>query len=133
MLLPIMILLASMTTASPAPVATSTPETHKSPQTLSQYVRQYFADEPILADIAWCESRMRQVAEDGDIFRGIVNPDDIGVMQINTRFHGKKAEALGIDLYTLSGNLEYAKYLFEKEGTKPWSSSQACWGKLARK
>jgi hypothetical protein len=50
-------------------------------------------------------------------------------MQINTRFHEATATEMGIDLESLNGNLEYAKYLYEKEGTKPWVSSKACWGK----
>ncbi len=140
MLLPIMLLLASMATGTPpavsaqsATVVVAEVETHKSPQTFSQYVRKYYNDDPVLANIAWCESRLRHLGQNGDILRGVVNSDDIGVMQINTRFHGKRAESLGIDLYSLNGNLEYAQYLYDKEGTKPWASSQACWGKLAKK
>lgn len=140
MLLPIMFLLASMATGTPPAVSAQSTiatvaevEAHKSPQTFSQYVRRYFTEDPILANIAWCESRLRHVGSNGEILRGVVNSDDIGVMQINTRFHGKRAESLGIDLYSLNGNLEYAQYLYDKEGTKPWSASQACWGKIAKK
>ncbi len=108
-------------------------EASKNPETMAAYVRKYFADDPILADIAWCESRMRQSNADGEVMRGMIDRDDLGVMQINTRFHGKKARELGLDLHSLGGNLEYAQYLYDKEGTKPWFSSKACWGKLVKK
>lgn len=132
--LSLMILLAGVAMSTPTALSTTTEAEHKAPQTLSQYVREYFRDEPIMADIAWCESRMRHIDEKtGKIFRGSVNNDDIGVMQINTRYHLEKAESMDIDLYSLKGNLEYAKYLYEKEGTTPWASSRACWGKVAKK
>ena len=84
---------------------------------------------PILADIAWCESRYRQFTPKGDILRGEVNSQDIGVMQINERYHLKTAQDLDLNLYSLEGNLAYAKYLYEKKGTAPWIHSKKCWGK----
>jgi len=92
-------------------------------------VREYFEDTPILAEIAKCESRFKHVGEKGDIIRGKVNSDDIGVMQINTFYHEDEATRLGINLKTLQGNMEYAKKLYEKEGTDPWISSSKCWKK----
>lgn len=129
-MLPVLLLLAGAAFTAPvALTATADYELAKNPETLGAYVREYFSDTPIMADIAWCESRMRHMTPDGEIFRGVVNKSDIGVMQINTYYHGAKADELGIDLYSLRGNLEYAKYLYEKEGTQPWSSSRPCWGK----
>jgi len=98
-------------------------------QTVEQYVREYFADEPIMAEIARCESRFKQFDTDGSIHRGVVNDQDLGVMQVNEHYHGKTARTLGLDLYTIQGNVAYAKYLYEKEGTKPWASSSPCWSK----
>ena len=49
-------------------------------------------------------------------------------MQINTLYHGEKAENLGLDLMVIGDNMAYARYLYEKEGTKPWKSSATCWG-----
>lgn len=103
------------------------------PDNLSAYVEQYFADTPILAEVAWCESSDRHFDKDGSVLRGKVDPDDVGVMQINTRYHEEKAVSMGMDLYTLNGNLAYAKYLYEKQGLKPWRHSEPCWGKLAQK
>ena len=98
-------------------------------QTVEQYVRGYFAAEPIMAEIARCESRFKQFDSDGSIHRGVVNRSDLGVMQVNEYYHGKVADKLGLDLYTIQGNVAYAKYLYEKEGTTPWLSSSPCWSK----
>jgi hypothetical protein len=130
-MLPILLLLAGAAFTAPvALTASGDYELAKNPETLKAYVREYFTDIPVMADIAWCESRFRHLGTDGDIFRGKVNNSDIGVMQINTAYHAEGAEKLNIDLYSLEGNLAYAKYLYEKEGTKPWNSSRPCWGKL---
>lgn len=98
-------------------------------QTVEEYVREYYSDEPVLAEIARCESQFRQYDEKGVVLRGEVVSADIGIMQINERFHGSTAEVLGYDIKTIEGNLSYARYLYEKEGTKPWKPSQKCWGK----
>ncbi len=50
-------------------------------------------------------------------------------MQINKRYHGKTAEELGLDLNTIEDNLAYARHLYEKQGTQPWSASAPCWQK----
>jgi hypothetical protein len=98
------------------------------PITLESYVREYFAETPILIEIARCESSFRQVDKNGKILRGEVNKSDLGLFQVNEYYHGEKAEDLGFDLLTVNGNLAYAKYLYDKEGTKPWSASEKCWG-----
>ena len=129
---PVLLLLAGAAFTAPVALTAATGyELSKNPETMGAYVREYFEDEPIMADIAWCESRFRHVGPDGEIFRGKVNDQDIGVMQINTRYHQARAEGMGIDIYSLEGNLEYAKFLYEKQGTKPWNSSKPCWGKYA--
>jgi len=98
-------------------------------QTVEQYVREYFAGAPIMAEVARCESRFKQFDNDGSIHRGVVNNKDLGVMQVNEYYHGKTADKLGLDLYSIQGNVAYAKYLYEKEGTRPWASSSPCWSK----
>ena len=100
----------------------------ENPITLEAYVRQYFAETPVLADIAKCESRFRQVGADGQVLRGEVDKSDLGLMQVNEYYHGQKATDLGYDLATVQGNLAFAKYLYSKEGTTPWSASEKCWG-----
>jgi hypothetical protein len=95
--------------------------------TTEEYVRKYFSDKPILAEVARCESRFRQVDKKGETLTGAVNEFDKGVMQINEYYHGDRAEALGLDIHTLEGNAKYARFLFEKEGLRPWNSSSKCW------
>lgn len=95
-------------------------------QTVHEYVSSYFADIPVMVDIAGCESKFRQFDKNGNVLRGDV-PQDVGVMQVNEYYHGKEAANLGIDLYTIEGNVEFARYLYEKEGTTPWLSSSKCW------
>jgi len=99
------------------------------PITLEAYVREYFSETPILAEVARCESSFRQVGEDGLVLRGKVNKSDLGLMQVNEYYHEKKASELGYDLESVDGNLAYAKYLYDKEGTQPWKASSKCWKK----
>ena len=101
-------------------------------QTLQEYVTNYFSDAPIMVDIAQCESHFRQFDNSGSIHRGTINHSDVGVMQINEYYHADEAEKLGLDLYTIDGNLQFARYLYEKEGTTPWLSSAKCWDKSSK-
>ncbi len=94
-----------------------------------QYVREYFEDIPIMIQIAKCESRFKHLDKDGEVHRGVIVPQDVGVMQINEYYHLDQAEKRNIDIYTLQGNLAYARNLYERQGTQPWYSSKACWGK----
>ena len=92
-------------------------------------VREYFSDIPLMAEIAKCESHFRQFEKDGSIFRGKVNDRDVGALQINEYYHAKRAQKLGIDIYTVKGNMEYARVLYEESGSQPWISSSPCWMK----
>lgn len=97
--------------------------------TTKEEVKEYFSDLPILAEIAFCESNYRQFGTNGEVLRGIENPQDVGVLQINEIYHLETAQKLGLNLYTLEGNMSYGRYLYEKEGTRPWNNSSVCWGK----
>jgi len=92
-----------------------------------EIVKEYFIDTPVMADVAFCESRFRQFDKNGEPLRGIVNKLDVGVMQINEKYHAGTAAALGINIYSLEGNMEYAKYLYDTQGTRPWVHSSGCW------
>ena len=96
------------------------------------YVRDYFKDTPVLAEVAKCESTFRQFDSKGRVIRGKENPDDVGVMQINTFYHGESAEKLGYDLYTIDGNLGFARWLYGKYGSDPWVHSSKCWKKYEK-
>jgi hypothetical protein len=91
--------------------------------------REYFKDIPLMAEIAKCESRYRQFNKDGSTFRGIVNNKDVGVMQVNEYYHLARSKKLGINLYTVEGNLAYGRLLYSEEGSQPWKSSAPCWMK----
>lgn len=115
--------------ADPASVeGPATAEVSK-PLTTEEVVTKYFSDLPIMVDIARCESRFRQVDKNGKVLRGEVNANDVGVMQINEMYHLEKSKKLGMDIYTLEGNMEYGRYLYEKEGARPWLASSKCWAK----
>lgn len=96
-------------------------------KTTEDIVKEYFIDTPVMADVAFCESRFNQFNENGNVLRGKVNSADVGVMQINEKYHVATAIRLGINIYTLEGNMEYGKYLYETQGTKPWVHSKHCW------
>jgi hypothetical protein len=119
----------TVATATPA-VAVQSTLTIKN--TTEMAVREYFKDEPILIEIARCESTFKQFNADGSIKRGKVNDMDVGVMQINEFYHLETSKKKGFDIYTLEGNMAYARDLFEREGAQPWSSSSPCWGAKAQ-
>ncbi len=104
-------------------------------QTVKEYVEIYFADQPVMIDIARCESQFRQFDKKGAILK---NPTSsaVGIFQIMSSLHAKPADKIGMDIYSIEGNLEFARHLFDEEGTTPWLSSSKCWGKhqhIARK
>lgn len=93
------------------------------------YVRDYFKDIPLLAEISKCESTFKQFDSNGRVIRGRVNSDDIGIMQINRYYHEEDAVKLGLDIYSIDGNLKYARWLYNKYGSDPWVHSSKCWNK----
>ncbi len=88
-------------------------------------------DPDLAIGIANCESHGRQFDKDGHIVRGAVNPQDIGLFQINEEYHLKQSQKLGMDIYTLQGNIDYAMHLIKTQGSKPWFWSKTCWVKEA--
>jgi hypothetical protein len=98
------------------------------PAAMEAYLRKEFADAPILVDIARCESNFKQFDADGNVIRGRVDENDIGLMQINEHYQGETAKRLGFDIYTVEGNIGYARHLYERQGSQPWSASSKCWG-----
>lgn len=80
----------------------------------------------VLIAIAECESTMRHYEKDGTVLKSYLGTADYGLLQIN-RVHFPTAEDMGIDVMTVEGNVAYGKYLYEKQGTRPWKSSETCW------
>ncbi len=92
-------------------------------------VRAYFSDIPVMIQVARCESTFRHTLADGSVLKGRVDSADTGVMQINKRYHSVAAKKLGLDLHNIYDNMAYARHLYEKKGTQPWSASSPCWGR----
>jgi hypothetical protein len=53
---------------------------------------------------------------------------DVGWAQINTKYHLKRSQELGIDIFTEEGNKKYARLLYREQGAGPWSASADCHG-----
>lgn len=94
---------------------------------LQDLVRKEFADAPIMIEISRCESRFRQFEKDGSVFRGKINPKDVGLFQVNEHYHLEASKKLGIDIYTAAGNIAYARILYRANGTRDWNWSKGCW------
>lgn len=73
--------------------------------------------------IARCESGIRQFNADGSVL--ISRTSDVGIFQIN-QVHWDNAKRLGIDIYSVQGNIEYAKLLKKQNGTGDWYMSKHC-------
>lgn len=116
------------------PVATGEASTTQSvtmpaSHSIEEYVREYFKDAPVMIDIARCESRFRQLDSAGRVLK---NPTSsaMGTFQIMASLHAKPAQDnLGLNIYSLEGNAAYARYLYERNGTRDWNASKHCWGK----
>jgi hypothetical protein len=82
-------------------------------------VRFYFADAPIMIDVARCETKFKQYTPDGSAYYDGTHTY-IGVFQINEKIHTPRALGMGLNIATLDGNLAYARYLYNTSGTNPW-------------
>lgn len=89
---------------------------------------------PELVPICTCESGQGTGKpqhfniQTGEVLRGVVNPQDIGMCQINLKYHQAAAERMGLDVFKEEDNIAYANWLFEQEGSTPWNWSKPCWG-----
>ncbi len=88
-------------------------------------IERLFKDEPIMAQIAYCESGYRQFDENGAPLKSRTN--DYGIFQINSKIWDKKAKEIGLD-YKGSpiDNIKMARYIYEHQGKKAW----VCYGKV---
>lgn len=81
---------------------------------------------PEFVEIARCESELEHFRPDGSV--KISPTSDKGLFQVNW-VHWEEAEALGLDLDTIEGNIAFAKILKSRNGTGDWYMSQHCWQK----
>jgi hypothetical protein len=103
-------------------------EATSTPVNTEAVVRTYFADIPVMIEVARCESHFTHELTDGSVLQGRIDSADTGVMQINKRYHQATATAMQLDLDDLQDNMTYARHLYETQGVRPWSASSACWG-----
>ncbi len=89
-------------------------------------VRAEFIDIPVMVEIARCESGFRQFDDSGNPLYG-GSGGMAGVFQEAASVHKGVASELGFNIDTLDGNLKYARYLYDNEGTVPWLASASCW------
>ncbi len=97
-------------------------------QLIAEKAKEVGIKSDLAKSIAFCESTNRQFAKNGSVLRGQTNPEDVGVFQINEKYHLERSRALGFDISTTEGNIDYAMWLMKREGTKHWNSSKKCWG-----
>ena len=109
-------------------VATTTPNILL-PIDIKTEVEKEFGADSIMVKIASCESHFRQFDKNGEVLRGEQNPLDRGIFQINEYYHLENSKQLGYDIYTIKGNIGYARYLYDKNGTRDWGWSKFCWKK----
>lgn len=100
--------------------------------TAREIIEASFAtDSPeVMSDIAKCETDYVQYDKSNHVIRGVINPGDFGIFQINIEYWKKDIKDMGINPYTLSGNIELAKHIKEVQGLSAWEPSMKCWGKL---
>ena len=99
--------------------------------TVEAAVRIYFSDTPVLINIASCESQFHQFNSDGSVLHGGYKHTMVGIFQI-APLHIPDATAHGIDINTISGNMAYAKRLYDIYGTSPWLDSSPCWARMSQ-
>ena len=83
----------------------------------------------ILEKIAQAESGFKHFDNNNNVLRGKINNLDMGLFQINLRYHQKQAENMNLNLELISDNIKYAVWLYSKENTKPWNWSKKDWNK----
>lgn len=118
---------AASGSSTAATSATTTPTTtastsRQTPAETEKKVREYFADKPVMIEIAKCESKFRQFTDAGNVLRGGSGGMMVGVFQFFESVHTTAAKKLGFDLLTVEGNIGYAKHVYAQSGTTPWVS-----------
>ena len=101
-----------------------------------KYIERDAVIPKIMQRIADCESgdgslnSGKQFLKNGDIVKNVNTngTTDVGKWQINlSPEHIVAISKLKVDVLTEKGNQDFALYLYENEGTGPWSASAKCW------
>lgn len=97
---------------------------------IEQEIEKVFGEKAeVMKKVAFCESSLNHYDDNGEVLRGYVDKRDSGLYQINEYYHLEKSKELGLNIYTVEGNIAYAKYLLDTQGLAPWSASKKCWNK----
>lgn len=92
----------------------------ESRESIEAKVRATFSEAPVMVEVARCESTFRQLNDAGGVFRGGTGGGYLGIFQIGESLHKDVALQKGFDILTVDGNIGYAKYMYDREGTRPW-------------
>lgn len=76
---------------------------------------------PKLTNVMMCESGLRHFKTNGEVLKGIVNNNDIGVCQINKTTWGKEAKRLRLDLENPIDNILMASFII-KNDKRSWDN-----------
>ena len=112
-------------------VQAEAPTTELPEPTATDLVAFYFgSDSNVMIAIAQCESSLQQFQEDGTPVKSQTN--DYGFLQINEYYNGSDAKRLGLDYKkSLHDNIKMAKYIYDKQGLKAWSTyKNGCYKKF---
>ena len=66
----------------------------------------------------FCETQLRHVSDSGDVVRGKENPQDIGIFQLNLRYHLLEMRSQGLNPFKRADNIKYAQILYKQRGAK---------------
>ncbi len=84
-------------------------------------IKKYFPNDPIMVEVARGESGLKQWHDNGKVVRGIVDPDDTGLLQINKRYWGEEAKRLGLDFENnIEDNVKMARHIADTQGITAW-------------
>lgn len=100
-------------------------------QEIVKMIKKHFPDEPLAIKIADCESIGLRHYVKGEVLRGELVKEDVGLFQINETYWLEKSKKLGIDIYDLEGNIKMARHIYDTQGLSAWSASfKNCWKKM---
>lgn len=89
--------------------------------------REFGVNSPMV-EVARCESQFRQFDNNDKVLKNPHSPA-YGVFQIMASVHETDAKSIGLDIYTLQGNIAFAKVLYDSQGLTPWEASRPCWSR----
>jgi hypothetical protein len=95
---------------------------------LAHQIRAVFADAPIMMRVAMCESGIVH-RENGELKRNKQGSSARGMFQVMMYYHEPEMRRMGLNPNRIDEYLIYVRYLFDKQGLKPWAESKPCWGK----